>query len=382
MQYRKFGKLDWKVSALGFGAMRLPILNNNMANIDEPEAIRMIRYAIDHGVNYIDTAYVYHNGKSEVVVRQALADGYREKVRIATKLPTWRVDSLQSCDKFLNTQLTRLQTDKIDFYLLHGLDKGIWKKLCGYNILKWAEDAMADGRIGNLGFSFHDKLSVFKEIVDYYDNWTFSQIQYNYIDEDFQAGTKGLKYAHEKGLAVVIMEPVKGGYLARPPRQVARLWTTAAHRRTPAEWALRWVWNHPEVSVVLSGMSTIEQVEENVSVADNALPNKLMPDELALIGEARDAYRSLIPIPCTGCKYCLPCPNGVAIPQIFELYNEAVSYNSPQLSRDRYNSPYLLKKEQRADNCKKCKKCAEKCPQKIEIPEWLGKAHDFLKIKE
>ncbi|MCX6003687.1 MAG: aldo/keto reductase [Chloroflexi bacterium] len=382
MQHRKFGELDWKVSALGFGTMRLPLLNNNQSNINEPETIRMIRYAIDHGVNYLDSAYVYHNGKSEVVVGKALEDGYREKVRIATKLPSWLVDSPHAFNRFLNKQLNRLQTGKIDFYLLHGLDKGAWHKLRDFNVLHWAEGAMADGRIGNLGFSFHDSFEVFKEITDAYDNWTFCQIQYNYMDEDFQAGTHGLKYAHKKGLAVVVMEPVRGGQLARPPEQVVKLWATASQKHAPAEWALRWVWNHPEVSVVLSGMSTMRQVEENIAVAENALPNKLTADELALIGQARDAYRSLIPVPCTSCNYCMPCPNGVEIPQIFELYNEAISYNAPQASRSRYNSPHILKKEWRADNCIKCEKCLEKCPQKIAIPKELEKAHAFLARKQ
>ncbi|MBN1643590.1 MAG: aldo/keto reductase [Dehalococcoidales bacterium] len=379
MQYRKFGKLDWKVSALGFGAMRLPILNNNMAEIDVPEAIRMIRYAIDHGVNYVDTAYGYHNGNSEVAVGKALADGYRKKVRLATKLPSWLVDSRESCDKFLNTQLKRLQTDKIDFYLLHGLNKKFWENLCKYDVVKWAERAIVDGRIGHLGFSFHDDFPVFKKIVDSYDNWTFCQIQYNYVDENFQAGTRGLKYAHEKGLAVIVMEPVKGGYLARPPQQIAKLWAKAAHQHTPAEWALRWVWNHPEVSLVLSGMSEFRQVEENVAIADKALPNSLTADELSLLGQVKDAYKSLIPIPCTECQYCQPCPNGVTIPRIFSLYNEAIAYNSPDLSRRRYN--LFISEKERADNCTKCGECEEKCPQKIAIPEWLEKAHELLKAK-
>lgn len=196
---------------LGFGAMRLPLTDSNQANVDEPESIRMIRYAIDHGVNYVDTAYTYHEGRSEITVGRALQDGYRHKVKLATKMPHWLVKSFQDCNRYFNEQLERLQTDKIDFYLLHGLNKEFWPRVRDLRLLRWAEGMMAAGRIGHLGFSFHDNFEVFKEIVDAYDNWTLCQIQYNYMDSDFQAGTRGLKYASEKGLAVVIMEPVRGG---------------------------------------------------------------------------------------------------------------------------------------------------------------------------
>jgi predicted aldo/keto reductase-like oxidoreductase len=205
MKYRKFGRLDWKVSALGFGAMRLPILNEDHSNIDEPEAIRMIRYAIDHGVNYIDSAWGYHGGNSEVIVGKALKDGYKEKVRVATKLPVPEVSSSADFDRLLNQQLKRLQNDRVDFYLLHGLHKAGWTKVRNLGVLKWAEGAMADGRIGYLGFSFHDSYEVFQEIIDAYDNWTLCQIQYNYMDEEIQAGTRGLEYAHKKELSVVVL---------------------------------------------------------------------------------------------------------------------------------------------------------------------------------
>ena len=197
MQYRKFGKLDWKVSSLGFGGMRFPILNNNFGNVNEPEAIRMMRYAFDHGVNYVDSAWGYHHGNSEVVIGKALQDGYREKVRIATKLPCFEVKSYEDFDRLLNEQAKRLQTKKIDFYLLHGLNRKEWPKVRDLGVIKWAESAIANGRIGYLGFSFHDDYEVFQEIVDAYDNWTLCQIQYNYMDEEFQAGTQGLRYAHQ-----------------------------------------------------------------------------------------------------------------------------------------------------------------------------------------
>jgi len=379
MQYRKFGKLDWEGSALGFGAMRLPLTDRNPANVDEPESIRMIRYAIDHGVNYIDTAYPYHEGRGEPTVGRALQDGYREKVKLATKLPPWFIESPKAYDRILNEQLERLQTDKIDFYLLHGMNRAYWPKLRDLEVLRWAEGAMADGRIGYLGFSFHDDFEVFKEIVDAYDNWTLCQIQYNYMDIDYQAGTRGLMYAADKGLAVVIMEPLRGGQLSKePPKQVAEMWASAPQKRTPAEWALQWVWNHQEVSVVLSGMTAMEHVVENVAIADRSEPGTLTADKLALIDRVREAYRELSPVPCTGCGYCMPCPEGVEIPRIFELYTDAIMYDDPRTSRFFYRGPTGLREEQRADQCIECGECVQACPQEIPIPEWLQKAHALL----
>src|SRR4030042_3942727 len=263
MRYLKFGKLDWKASVLGFGAMRLPLTSRNPADVNEPESIRMIRYAVDHGVNYVDTAYPYHLGNGEPVVGRALLHGYRDKVKLATKLPFWMVSSLEDCDRCLNEQLERLQTNHIDFYLLHGLNKEWWPRLRDLGVLRWAEKAMAQDRFGHLGFSFHDDFEVFKDIVDGYDNWTLCQIQYNYMDVAYQAGIKGLKYASDKGLAVVIMEPLRGGQLSKepPPAEVARLWASTQQKRTPTEWALQWVWNHSEVSLVLSGMTAMEHEE-------------------------------------------------------------------------------------------------------------------------
>ena len=378
MQYRKFGKLDWKASALGFGAMRLPVINEDHSKINEPEAIRMIRYAIDHGVNYIDSAYGYHGGNSEVVVGKALKDGYREKVRIATKMHCQMYNSSEDFDRLLNEQLKRLQNGRIDFYLLHGLNKVDWLKVRNLGIIKWAEKAIADGRIGYLGFSFHDSYELFQEIIDYYDNWTMCQIQYNYMDEQTQAGTRGLEYAHKKGLAVVVMEPIRAGRLARPTEKIAKMWANAPVQRTPPEWALRWVWNHPEVTLALSGMNKMEQVVENVAYAEHSTPHNLTSDELALIGRVRDAYISQ-GVSCTACQYCMPCPNGVEIPRIFNLYNEAMIYGDTGRPRREYATRF--KEEQRADKCIKCEQCIEKCPQNLPIPELLGKAHAFLTEK-
>jgi hypothetical protein len=375
MQYRRLGKLDWRVSVLGFGAMRLPLADKETGKVDEPEAIRMMHYAIDHGVNYVDTAYPYHQGKGEGIVGNALKDRYREKVKVTTKLPVWLVDDAQGFDRYLNEQLERLQMEKVDFYFLHGLTGERWSKMRDLGVIRWAEKAMAGGRFDHLGFSFHDSFEAFKQIVDGYDNWTSAQVQYNYMDVDYQAGRRGVEYAVSKGLAVVVMEPIRGGQLAKPRGPVAEVWERAARKRSAAAWALLWVWNQPEISVVLSGMRTMEQVVENVALADSARPGILGPKELALINRAREAYKGLAPIPCTGCKYCMPCSSGVEIPDIFEMYNEAMTYEDPQEPRWLYGR---LKEEQRADQCTRCGECTDACPQEIDIPGWLEKVHPFL----
>jgi predicted aldo/keto reductase-like oxidoreductase len=379
MEHRTFGRLDWKPSALGFGAMRLPTIGGDPARIDEAEATRMIRYAIDHGVNYVDTAYPYHQGNSEPFLGRALGDGHRERVKLATKLPSWMVKGSEDFDRYLNEQLERLRTEQIDFYLLHALNAQSWTSVRDLGVLAWAERAMADGRIGHLGFSFHDTLEVFKEIVDATDLWLFCQIQYNYMDIENQAGTEGLRYAAHKGLAAVIMEPLRGGLLAgKGPAVVQELWDTAPRQRTPADWALQWVWNHPEVSVVLSGMSTMEQVEQNVASASESGPGTLTEEELAIVARVRDMYRGLAPIPCTNCQYCQPCPSGVNIPRIFEVFNDAIMYGDEQAARMAYQ---WVEEEQQAEACVECGECLEKCPQQIDIPEWLARAHRLLSPK-
>ncbi|MFC1874259.1 aldo/keto reductase [Chloroflexota bacterium] len=379
MKYRQFGKLDWKVSALGFGAMRLPTTDGKPENIDEPLATRMIRYAIDHGVNYLDTAYPYHGGQSERVVGRALKDGYREKIRLATKMPVRMVQSADDLDRIFAEQLARLQVDKIDSYLFHGMNVMNLLKLREFNILKWAEGKMAKGNIDWLGFSFHDKYDVFKEVIDEYDNWTLCQIQYNFMDIDFQAGCRGVEYAAGKDLAVVVMEPLRGGMLGKePPEAVSEVWASAPQKYSQVEWALKWVWNQPEISLALSGMSTMEQVKQNVEYAGRSGANSLSADEEALIDRARIAYRGRIPISCTSCGYCMPCPNGVVIPRAFQIFNEAVMYDDPERGRFRYSGRIGLKPEQMADKCIECGECLEACPQNIPIPDWMKKVHALL----
>ena len=375
MQYRQFGSLEWQVSALGFGCMRLPTTSDDPKDINAEEATRMIRYAIDHGVNYVDTAYPYHGGAGEPFVGQALQDGYREKVRLATKLPSWKIETAADFDRYLDEQRERLQTDFIDFYLLHALKRDHWEKLRDLGVIEWAEGAKSDGRIRYLGFSFHDEYAVFQEIVDAYNGWDFCQIQYNYMDIERQAGQRGLQYAAAKGLAVVIMEPLLGGRLVNPPDPIQALWNSAPRRRTAADWGLQWLWNQPEVSVVLSGMSTMEQVQENLASADASGIHSLTPEELALVDRVREAYQALCPIPCTSCGYCMPCPNGVDIPRNFMVYNEGVMFAKPEKARESYQ---WIEEEKRANACIQCRECEEKCPQAIPISEWMPIVHRVL----
>ena len=372
MLYRKFGKTNEMVSILGFGCMRLPLIGEgDPTKIDEAKAIELIRYAIDGGVNYIDTAYPYHGngmgsgGASEPLVAKALKDGYRERVNIATKLPSWLIKTREDMDKYLDEQLKRLNTDKIDFYLVHSIDRTTWTQLKEAGIAEFLDQAIKDGRIKHAGFSFHDKLELFKEIVDYYD-WSFCQIQYNYLDESYQAGTEGLKYAAEKGLGITIMEPLRGGKLVNIPEDVKSAFGKAEVKRTPAEWGLRWVWNHPEVSVVLSGMNQIEQVSENMEIASEAIENSLGKNEMELFEKAKDILNEKMKINCTACEYCMPCPQGVYIPKNFNCYNDHFMFGKS----DMYN---WIKPEQRASKCVECGNCEKHCPQGIEIRKELKK---------
>jgi uncharacterized protein len=375
MHYRKFGKLDLEVSALGFGCMRLPIIDGKSGNINQPEATRMIRYAIDQGVNYVDTAYGYHEKNSEIAVGKALQDGYRQKVNLATKLPIWFVNETADFDKLLNEQLGKLQTDHIDFYLMHALNHNSWQKVLDLNLLSRAEAALADGRIRHIGFSFHDNLEAFKQIVDGF-SWDFCQIQYNYMDIENQAGTEGLQYAASKGLGVVIMEPLLGGKLARSIPALEPVWNSAPVKRSPADWALQWLWNQPEVSLVLSGMSTLQQVEENVASAMVSGVSKFNEEDQAMIVTVREKIKQLSPVPCTKCEYCLPCPNGVNIPRNFEVYNQGAMYNDPDNARREYKQ--WISDDSKAANCLQCQECEDKCPQKIAISTWMPVLEEVL----
>lgn len=387
MKYRKFGSLDWEVSALGFGCMRLPQRRINRLRAETDESVNIIRSGIDQGINYVDTAWPYHLGDSEKILGHALKDGYREKVKLVTKLPTFLIRNANQFDSYLETQMKRLQTDYLDIYLFHMLDRGSFKTLKRLNLMDKMEKAKEEGLINHIGFSFHDTLPVFKEIIDYYD-WDMAQIQYNYMDTGFQATTEGLKYAHSKEIAVVIMEPIKGGKLANPPKEALQIMKDSGINRTPVDWALQFIWDKPEVACVLSGMGSQQMVDENCASADNSGINSLSKKENEVIQRVADIYREKILVPCTACNYCMPCPSGVDIPGNFALLNN-YSIDSGRINRFQIRRRYkaMAKKPDkvnqdkpngRASMCVECGQCMSHCPQQINIPEELKKVDAIL----
>lgn len=375
MLYRTMAKSGDSLSILGFGCMRLPQKKGQpgTGKIDEERAARQIRYAIERGVNYIDTGMMYHMGRSEPFLGSVLADGYRDRVHLATKLPPWSVRVKDDMDRILTAQLEKLKTDHIDYYLIHGVVRAGWEKMKNLHVLEFFDACRRSGRILHAGFSFHDDADLLKEIVDAYD-WEFCQIQYNYLDEENQAGTAGLKYAAAKGLGVVVMEPLRGGNLAKKVPAVEKVWHESAVPRTPAEWALRWVWNHPEVTVVLSGMNDEKQVEENIRIANEAHADSMTDEELRIVGKAAQTYRGLMKVGCTGCRYCMPCPAGVDIPLCFEMQNNMRLFGERGFAR----LNYLLRAggltgigRSYASLCKECGKCSKACPQHLPISKLL-----------
>ena len=361
-----------ELSILGFGCMRFPTKNGS---IDEERSIALIRECIHKGINYFDTAYFYNGGKSESILGTALQGGYREKVKIATKLPPFMVKKLDGAKSIFATQLKKLQTDYIDYYLLHMLqDKAGFERLNNLGIIEWLEELKKEGIIRNIGFSFHGSRNDFEEILKSY-SWDFCQIQYNYMDVNNQAGKYGLQLAHSMGIPVIVMEPLRGGRLAdKLPKEVISEFKSYSEKRSPAEWALRWVWNHPEVTVVLSGMSDEKQLEENVKTASDAIPNSLSEEELKVFDRVMDIMHRKTKVPCTGCSYCMPCPFGVNIPACFSVYNDKYLLNEKSSKIIYYRTLGGLSKQPAyASVCKGCGKCESKCPQHIEIRKELGK---------
>lgn len=382
MLYRTMPKIKEKLSVLGFGCMRLPA--NKDFSIDKPRAIEQIRYAADQGINYFDTAWPYHGGASELLLGQALEGGYRDRVNIATKLPSWMIKDRADMDTYLDQQLKKLKTDHIDFYLMHALAGPMWETLKQMDVLDFMDKAKKSGRIRYAGFSFHGRGDDFKTIVDEYP-WEFCQIQYNYLDEDHQAGTQGLKYAAKKDLGIIIMEPLRGGNLglAEPPKEVAAIWDTAPEKRAPVEWAMRWVMDHPEVTSVLSGMNEETHIKENIAIAETAVPHSLSAEENNLVKQAADTYRKLMKVGCTGCEYCTPCPEGVNIPGAFFCLNKLHMFKNEDEAKFMYavRCSGLLtdnKESGYASNCIQCGECLEKCPQELPIPDVLAEAAKAL----
>lgn len=355
-----------RVSILGFGCMRFPTEDGK---IIEKESMKMLEYAYKNGINYYDTAWPYHDKQSEPFLGKFLKKINREDIYIATKLPSWYIEKKEDMYEYLEKQLEKLDTDYIDYYLLHSMSKKTWDNLKSNEIFEFIEDLQEGDSVRNIGFSFHDNFKVFKEIIDSYD-WSFCQIQYNFMDVNYQAGTRGLKYASDKGLDVIVMEPLRGGMLTRNiPDYIQKIWDECDYKRTPAEWGLRWVWNHSEVSTVLSGMSNMEQIKENIEIASTVKPDSMSDEELKIIERIRDIYKNRIKVNCTNCKYCIPCPEGIDIPQIFTFYNNAAVYNQHDRMKRFYNSS--IDDENKASNCVECGECEDKCPQNINIIEKL-----------
>ena len=375
MEIKKNFKLDVKPSLLGFGCMRFPTIKDEDGNskIDYKLTEEMIDYAIKSGVNYIDTAYPYHNGESEVVVGKIMKNYPRDSFYLATKLPMWKVESKEQVREIFEEQLQKLQMDYVDFYLLHALNANSYKKVLDFDVLNECLKLKAEGKIKYLGFSFHDDYKVFEEIINYYD-WDFCQIQLNYMDTDTQAGLKGLRLAGEKNIPVVIMEPVKGGSLANVSEDVKDVFEEFDNSLSVASWALRYVASFDEVMTVLSGMSNFEQVKDNIKTFTDF--KALNEEELSIVQKAKDLIISKTKSACTGCRYCMPCPNGVNIPLAFRTWNSWSMYNKNPWTVSQYKNN--IREEGSPLNCIDCGKCENLCPQKISIREDLKKvAKDF-----
>ena len=371
MKYRTMGKLGIRTSAFGLGCMRFNGPASGDSIIDEQKAISLIRQAIDGGVTYIDTAYVYLDKTSETVLGKALQDGYRDKVTIATKMPLNAVHDRASMEALLEEELRKLQTDHIDFYLMHGIDKEDWEGFKAIGAPAFFDDMKKAGKIRYKCFSFHAPYEEFEYILNDWD-WDMCQIQYNFMDVENQAGTKGLQLAGSKGIPVVIMEGLLGGRLSKAPENVQALYDAFPVQRTPVEWAFRWLCDHPEVSVVLSGCNEPEQIEENLRIFDTVEPGIMSDEERKLMDDVRAAYLSRTKIGCTGCRYCMPCPNGVNIPGVFSVWNNQSLYGIDP-AKD-WRMQRILKENAGSDQCVGCGACEAACPQHLDVIEQLQKA--------
>lgn len=375
MEYRSMDKLGVKPSMLGFGCMRFP--QKEDGSIDEVESEKMLDKAIEAGVTYIDTAYPYHNGESEPFVGRVLKKYKRDSFYLATKLPIWKVETMEDVKATFEEQLNRLQVDYVDFYLLHALSKERWEKILKLGVLDFCKEMKEQGKLKYIGFSFHDSYEVFEEILTSWD-WDFCQIQYNYMDTEHQAGDRGYALAEKLGVPMVIMEPIKGGSLAVLPEDIAAMYKEADQEASISSWALRWVGTHSNVKVILSGMSTYSQVLDNLKTFETFKP--LNQEEQALVKKVAATIRSRVKNGCTGCRYCMPCPFGIDIPKNFAIWNQEAMYGNPAAAKRKYERE--LAESARADQCRKCGACEKECPQAISIREDLVRVkEDFAKMQ-
>jgi len=379
MTYREIGKTGKMVSSLGFGCMRLPTIGGDNSKIDEEKAFEMINYAFENGINYYDTAYPYHSdgsgaqGQSEFFTGSALKDK-RDNVYIASKLPTWLIHSKDDPEKYLDKQLKALDTDYIDFYLLHALNLETYNSIKKLDIIKFLEKAKSDGRIKHIGFSFHDGFSAFEQIINDY-NWAFCQIQYNILDKAYQAGEKGLNLAKEKGTGIIVMEPLRGGLINDVVKPAKDILEKLNKDKSIVDWALSWLFNNKDISTVLSGMSTLDQVKENIKIADKNEADSMSGVELEAVDRVSKIISDSIKVPCTACKYCMPCPFGVDIPSCFSNYNSYYYFKEGSKAREKLIDQYniYLDESEKAKNCTQCKACESHCPQNITISEEMQK---------
>jgi predicted aldo/keto reductase-like oxidoreductase len=372
MQYRKFGKLNWQVSTLGLGLA-------GIARLEEETAVKVIRTAIDSGINFIDAGWPpgkNNNERQFSSLNNALKGGYRKKVKIAVTLPSTTINTASDFDRKLEEILKWLHADSMDFLMLGSLNRFTWPRMQNLDILNSLDEALADKKIAYAGFSFHDQYQFLRDVIQAYYKWAFCRFQYSFMDIDHHPGYGGIKFAADSGLAVVAAHPLMAGQLVKNiPETVSSVWTNAKPKRSPAEWALRWVWNHPEIAAVVCDMNSEAQVKENAALADTALPDSFgVPEELVM-GKARDAYFALKPIPCTACRGCMPsqglCPQGIDVPRVFEIYNDAHMYGDTSTARSIFKSEH-----HDLDACNECGVCV--CGKKIPIPDWLKKANTLL----
>lgn len=378
MQYRPYGKQGFDVSLLGMGCMRLPRRTNpdGSVEVDREKAYEIIRYAADHGVNYFDTAFTYHNQTSESVVGEAL-EGRRDRVKIVTKQPFSVMKTQADIRKNLESTLKKLRTDHIDVYLIHNIQAPLWEEIKRRDVIGEYEKFRQEGLIGAIAFSYHGAYPTFKEILEYYP-WAMCQVQQNLLDRDKEVTEEGIQLAGKQGTALVIMEPLRGGGLASAPKDVQAVYDSYPGGRSPAEWAFRYVADYPQVSCILSGMTTLEQLKDNIRIfsQEDMKPGCLTQEEREILTRAKAAYESRITIPCTGCEYCVPCPKGVDIPGIFQRFNDGMRFENFDNPRRTYM--FLRRDGKDASQCVACGACQKKCPQHIEIIEQLKTAREKL----